>query len=91
MGTVASDEEPGNLGMDDDEADAEATVSARPTVTWQSGLPAEIQDGGRDVQACLDAEGVKLGIINWHAPWIDACLEMQPFMQRWSFSYPASS
>ena len=64
------------------EASTVASESAREPTQWQSGSVAVIEGGGRDVQSVLDSNGVKLGIVHWHAPWIEACLELQPYLQR---------
>ena len=62
----------------------EPPSSEQEPVMWKSGMVAIIKQGGRDVQSVLDAEGVKLGIVNWHSSWIEACLEIQPYMQRYA-------
>ena len=54
----------------------------RQPVQWQPGTVANIREGGSDVQAVLDSPGVGLCIVNWHALWVEACLEIVPFMQR---------
>lgn len=73
-GSGSSEEDNNNL-IDEPAVKEEA-------LRWQSGQVAVIEEGGRDVQSVLDCEGVKLGIIDWHARWIEACLEIQPYMQR---------
>lgn len=80
-GSDATDEASDN-DEESQEASMEANKSANGPLQWQSGSVAAIEEGGRDVQSVLDSEGVKLGIIHWHAPWIEACLELQPYLQR---------
>ena len=70
------------LSEEEDQEASTANESARELAQWHSGSVVVIEGGGRDVQSVLDSDGVKLGIIHWHAPWIEACLELQPYLQR---------
>ena len=80
-------------GADEEEGGAEwwgsgqheptaVAADQRQSVQWQPGTVATVREGGSDVQAVLDSPRVGLCIINWHAPWVEACLEIVPFMQR---------
>jgi len=57
---------------------------------WRPGEVAVIEEGGADAQSVLDGEGLKLGIITWHASWIEACLEIEPFLKRWPLALSPS-
>ena len=50
---------------------------------WRPGEVAVIEQGGRDVQSVLDGDGLRMGVIDWHASWIEACLDVEPFLKRW--------
>ena len=49
---------------------------------WRPGEVAVIEQGGRDVQSVLDGDGLRMGVIDWHASWIEACLDVEPFLKR---------
>jgi hypothetical protein len=69
-----------------EEEEEEPRGADREPPRWQPGEVAVIEEGGTDVQSVLDGEGLKLGVIDWHASWIEDCLEIEPFLKRYSCS-----
>ena len=55
-------------------------------MSWRPGATVHVTGGGRDVQSVLDSDGLELGVVNWHAAWIDACEGIAPFMSRYSLA-----
>lgn len=60
----------------------DGSLDSRESVVWNPGNMVRAVSGGRDVQAILDSPGLKLGVVNWHAAWVDSCIDILPFMER---------